>query len=86
MPTLRTVGGAGGAGSARRRSEYDRPEKTPIATIRATDTALMKAGVERGNEKKPHNSRASRGTDDLTRCCERACPPTEQIAIPRITR
>ena len=40
----------------------DRKEPS-IATIRATDTALIKAGVERGDEEKGHsNSHASRGT------------------------
>jgi hypothetical protein len=48
MPTLQAVGGAGGVGAARHRREYDGPAKTSIAAIRASDTALTKAGVERG--------------------------------------
>jgi hypothetical protein len=45
---LRTVGRAGGVGAARHRREYERLAKTPIAAIRASDTALTKAGVEQG--------------------------------------
>src|SRR5687767_10704469 len=63
MPTLRRAGGTGGTGAARRRREYERPKRTSLATTRATDTALVKAGVERGNKEKRHNSsRASRST------------------------
>jgi len=49
MPTLRTVGGAGGVGAARHWREYERPPKTSIAAIRASDTDLTKGGVERGS-------------------------------------
>ena len=48
MPTLRAVGEAGGVGAARHWREYEQPAQTPIAAIRASDTALTKAGVERG--------------------------------------
>jgi len=48
MPTLRTVGEAGGVGAARHGREYERPAKTSTAAIRASDIALTKAGVERG--------------------------------------
>ena len=86
MPTLRRVGGAGGAGAARRRREYERPKRTSLTAIRATDTALVKAGVERGNKEKRHNSsRANCSTVTTNNCCERDCPHTEQIAIPPIT-
>jgi hypothetical protein len=49
MPTLLAVGGTGGVGTARYWREYERPEQTSIAAIRACDTALRKAGVERGS-------------------------------------
>ena len=65
MPTLRTVGGAGGIGAVRHLREYDRPARTSIAAIRATDTALTKAGVERGNKEKRHNDLA-RATSVMT--------------------
>ena len=49
MPTLWAIGGAGGVGAARHWRGYERVAKTPFATIRASDTALTKAGVERGS-------------------------------------
>jgi len=45
---LRADGGAGGAGALKQWREYERPAGTSIAAIRASDTALTKAGVERG--------------------------------------
>ena len=52
---LRTVGGAGGVGAARRWRESERPGDTPVAAIRASGTALTKAGVERGRQEIRHN-------------------------------
>lgn len=49
MPTLWAIGGAGGVGAERHWRGYERVAQTPFATIRASDTALTKAGVERGS-------------------------------------
>jgi len=49
---LRPAGGAGGIGAVRHWRELDRPARTSIAAIRTTDTALNKAGVERGGKGK----------------------------------
>jgi hypothetical protein len=49
MPTLRADGGAGGVGAVTHRREYERPAGKSIAAIRASDTALTKGGVERGD-------------------------------------
>ncbi len=48
---LRADGGAGGVGAVKLRREYKRPAGISIAAIHATDTALTKAGVERGVKK-----------------------------------
>ena len=56
MPTLWAIGGAGGVGAARHWRGYERVAKKPFATIRASDTALMKAGLDPRDWERPHNN------------------------------
>jgi hypothetical protein len=61
---LLAVGGAGGVDAARRWRKCERQAKTSNASIRASDTALTKAGVERGSQEVRHGNLARTTSGD----------------------